>query len=141
MRPKILIAIAVLVVVCAAVYVFAQRTTRSMGILTANSKHSTAPAALVVTDGAPIGLIGKVTDIGSDTVTITGTPPGNTTPVVLAVFIDASTMITKVGPAPKYATSTATIADFKKGMLLNIAADAALNGARHAERIIIPPPQ
>jgi hypothetical protein len=94
---------------------------------------------LLVDDSVPIGLIGTVTALGSDTVTIVGRPQGNAEPVTLSVLVDAKTSITKVGGAPGYATSTAGFSDFKKGMLLNVAATAAQGGARHAERIIIPP--
>jgi hypothetical protein len=95
---------------------------------------------LVASDNVPIGLIGTVTALGANTVTIQGQPPGNTSPVTLTVLVDAKTSITKVGPAPTYATSTAKFGDLTKGMILNIAATAAQDGVRHAERVIIPPP-
>lgn len=97
-------------------------------------------APLVVVNSAPIGLIGTVVALGAGTVTIEGQPPGNTVPVRLEAAVDEKTGITRVGPAPAYATSTAAFADLKEGMLLNIEASAAENGIRHAERIIIPPP-
>jgi len=104
----------------------------------ANTKNFQA-SPLVVIDSAPVGLIGAVTALGANTVTIQGQPPGNATPVVLTVLVDAKTSLIKVGPASAYATSTATFAEFKKGMLLNVSATAVQNGVRHADRIVIPP--
>ena len=114
---------------------------RGQHSLPAQNSDQTIPA-LVVSDTSPIGLIGTVTALGTDTLTIEGQPPGNTSPVRLEVEVDTRTAMTKVGPAPSYATSTALFADFKVGMLLSIEAAGVTTegGVRHAERIIVPPP-
>jgi len=93
---------------------------------------------LIVVSSAPVGLIGTITALGTSTVTIEGQPPGNTSPVSLTVLVDEKTSVTKVGPPPAYATSTAALSNLELGMLLNVAATAAQDGVRHAERIIIP---
>ncbi len=136
MNKKTLIALVALVVIAIALFALKEAgLLKKPGML-----NDTVVAPLVVVAAAPIGLIGTVVELGANTVTITGQPPGNTAAVVLKVLVDTRTNITKVGPAPEYATSTAVFADFKVGMLLNIEAAAAAEGAiRHAERIIIPP--
>lgn len=108
----------------------------------ASQDAGAATPALEVSDFSPIGLIGTVTKLGAGVVTIEGQPPGNLVPVQLEVLVDAQTSIINVGPAPAYATSTATYADLRVGMLLNIeASGVSTEGAvRHAKRIVIPPP-
>lgn len=136
MNKKLIIALAALAILAAALFVF-----RGAGLLHKPVEVKQGAAPLIVVSSAPIGLIGTVIAVGSGTVTIEGQPPGNTTPIRLKVAVDEKTSITKVGPAPTYATSTAAFTDLKAGMLLNIeAAAVSSEGAvRHAERVIIPP--
>jgi hypothetical protein len=138
-RLLILIAVLMVLVVAGAGILLAPKKGALSQKLPASNTQN-VPPPLVVNDYMPIGLIGTITALGTNTVTIQGQPPGNTVPVALTLLVDAKTSITRVGPSPAYATSTATFADFKKGILLNISATAVQNGVRHADRIIIPPP-
>jgi hypothetical protein len=138
-HKRLLILLAVLVVLIVVACVNALMVLKQAQPAKNSPASNAQPIPPLITDNAaPIGLIGTITALGTTTVTIEGQPPGNTSPVTLTVLVDAKTSITKVGPPPAYATSTANFSNLKTGILLNIAATAAQNGARHAERIIIP---
>jgi hypothetical protein len=89
--------------------------------------------------GAPIALLGTITAVGTDTITVSGQPAANTAPIVLELLITASTTLTEAAP-PSYTPSSITFANLAVGMQANVTADAAdSNGVRPAERVGITP--